>query len=163
MFKGKLLFLYQPDNYVPVYSWRHLKHFIAELNINGTFQSEADIQRVLMEYRNTWPKLAEQSVHLYARLIFVENDDMPREITVGNYTNPFNPSTIIKYALPHDGHVMLSVYNASGQRVSVLENREQQAGHYAVTCNATNMPSGLYFYTLKADGKSETSKMMLIK
>ncbi|MFC1607871.1 T9SS type A sorting domain-containing protein, partial [Candidatus Latescibacterota bacterium] len=64
------------------------------------------------------------------------------------YPNPFNASTTIKYSLPADSYVILTVYNVSGQVVSVLKNELQSAGHYSFTWNATDMPSGLYFVTV---------------
>jgi hypothetical protein len=58
MFKGKILFLYFPEKYAPIYSPKHLKHFAAELNLGGPFQGAVDIQRALMAYRASWPTLA---------------------------------------------------------------------------------------------------------
>jgi hypothetical protein len=70
MFKGKLLFLYFPDKYAPVYSLEHLNHFAAELNLAGPFKGAVDIQRALMAYRATWPELASQSPLLYMRFLY---------------------------------------------------------------------------------------------
>ena len=84
-------------------------------------------------------------------------------ISLGNYPNPFNPSTTIKYTLPQDSQVTLSIYNISGQRVSVLIDKIQPAGNYTATWDASVMPSGLYFCNLKADGFTETRKMLLVK
>jgi len=81
-----------------------------------------------------------------------------------NYPNPFNPATTIEYSIPLDGHVTLAIYNASGQTVGVLKDDDYQtAGYYSITWNAANMPSGLYFCTLKANGFTETRKMALVK
>ena len=80
-----------------------------------------------------------------------------------NYPNPFNPSTIIAYSVPTGSNVKLTVYNAIGQAVSVLENGFKEAGVYNVTFNASNLPSGLYFYKLEAGQFSQTRKMMLVK
>jgi hypothetical protein len=80
-----------------------------------------------------------------------------------NYPNPFNPSTIIAYSLPNASNVKLSVYNAIGQVVSVLEDGFKSAGNYSVTFNASNLSSGLYFYKIEAGQFSQTRKMMLVK
>ncbi len=84
-----------------------------------------------------------------------------------NYPNPFNPSTVIKYQLPNDGFVNLSVYNSLGQRVKVLVNETQRAGYYTVNFNASSvaggLPSGIYFYTLNAGNFTSTKKMILVK
>lgn len=70
MFKGKLLFIYYPEKFAPIYAWEHLEHFLAQLNIGGTFESEADMQRALMDYRNTWPALKKQHACLYMRFLY---------------------------------------------------------------------------------------------
>lgn len=80
-----------------------------------------------------------------------------------NYPNPFNPSTVIKYAIPTASEVSLKVYNLLGQEVATLVNTMQNVGSYEVKFNASNLTSGIYFYTLSADGVSFTKKMMLIK
>ena len=80
-----------------------------------------------------------------------------------NYPNPFNPTTMISYSIPAGSNVKLSVYNAIGKVVSVLENGFKEAGLYNVSFNASNLPSGLYFYKIEAGQFSSTRKMMLVK
>jgi len=80
-----------------------------------------------------------------------------------NYPNPFNPSTIIKYSVPENGFVKLSVYNLVGEEVNVLVNETVNAGFYEVTFNAANLPSGTYFYRIQAGNYIETKKMVLMK
>lgn len=80
-----------------------------------------------------------------------------------NYPNPFNPRTTNEYSIPQDSHVILTIYNVSGQRISVLKDALQTAGNYSVTWNATGVPSGLYFCTLKAGGFTETRKMVVVR
>lgn len=70
MFKGKLLFIYYPEKFAPIYAKPHLEHFLANLNIIGTFESEADMQQALMKYRNTWPPLKAQHPSLYMRFLY---------------------------------------------------------------------------------------------
>ncbi|MFN8382081.1 MAG: DUF3883 domain-containing protein [Anaerolineales bacterium] len=70
MFKGKILFLYFPEQFVPIYSIVHLKFFIAQLDINGSFKNPTDMQRALMEYRATWPELVEQPIPLFMRFLY---------------------------------------------------------------------------------------------
>ncbi len=80
-----------------------------------------------------------------------------------NYPNPFNPATTIKYQMPVRGHVNLAVYNALGQKVRELVNATQKAGEHAVTLNAGNLASGIYYYRLNANGKTQIKKMVLMK
>jgi len=80
-----------------------------------------------------------------------------------NYPNPFNPSTIIKYSVPENGFVKLSVFNLVGEEVSVLVNQEVDAGFYESTFSAANLPSGTYFYRLQAGNTVQVKKMVLLK
>lgn len=80
-----------------------------------------------------------------------------------NYPNPFNPSTQISYQIPKDGFVNLVVYNALGQMVSELVNKHQTSGKYSVQFNATNLPSGVYFYKIESSEFSKINKMLLLK
>ncbi len=68
-----------------------------------------------------------------------------------NYPNPFNPSTTISYALPTNGFVQLTVYNLLGQEVSSLVNEQKDAGVHSVRFDASQLPSGVYFYKLVAE------------
>ena len=80
-----------------------------------------------------------------------------------NYPNPFNPSTNLEFGIPDLGFVSLKVYNASGREVAILVNEVKTAGYYSVSFNGSNMPSGIYFYTLQADNFISTKKMLLVK
>jgi len=88
-----------------------------------------------------------------------------------NYPNPFNPATKIKYTIPtvetrHASSlpmVTLIIYDILGNEVATLVNEEQESGVYEVEFNATNLPSGIYFYQLKAGSFIETKKMILLK
>jgi photosystem II stability/assembly factor-like uncharacterized protein len=80
-----------------------------------------------------------------------------------NFPNPFNPSTRITYSLPKSGNVVLKVYNELGKEVNTLVSAFKNAGTYEVTFNAEALTSGIYFYSLKADGFASTKKMLLIK
>ncbi|MCH9028333.1 MAG: T9SS type A sorting domain-containing protein [Bacteroidetes bacterium] len=80
-----------------------------------------------------------------------------------NYPNPFNPSTNIKYSVPENGFVNLSVYNLVGEEVSVLVNETVNAGFYEIKFNAANLPSGTYFYRIQAGNNVQVKKMLLLK
>ncbi len=80
-----------------------------------------------------------------------------------NYPNPFNPSTNIKYNIPESGVVKLAIYNMLGEEVAVLVDGIVQAGFYEVTFDASNLPSGAYFYRLQSDNLNQVKKMLLMK
>ncbi|MCW8806322.1 MAG: T9SS type A sorting domain-containing protein, partial [Ignavibacteriaceae bacterium] len=76
---------------------------------------------------------------------------------------PFNPSTSIKFGIPEVSKVKLILFNLLGEEVATLVNEEKTAGYYTVEFNASNLPSGIYFYRLQAGKFAETKKMMLMK
>lgn len=82
-----------------------------------------------------------------------------------NYPNPFNPSTEIKFAVASgsQGPVKLIIYDVLGEEVSTLVNQNLKPGEYEVNWNASNIPSGVYFYRLVTQDFTSTKKMMLIK
>jgi len=80
-----------------------------------------------------------------------------------NYPNPFNPTTLIKYDLPVDCQVRLEVYNVVGQRAATLVDGQQKAGYKAVTWNARDIASGVYFYKVTAGDFTSIKKMVLLK
>ena len=80
-----------------------------------------------------------------------------------NYPNPFNPSTVISYQLAANSFVTLKIYDVLSKEVAVLVNEELKAGSYEIEWNASNCPSGIYFYKLQSGEFSETKKMILIK
>jgi len=99
----------------------------------------------------------------------IEITGVPVELALGqNYPNPFNPVTVIRYALPArgsaiTGFVELKVYSTAGELVKVLVNGEMPAGEHTVEFNATDLPSGIYFYRLESGGMRITRKMLLLK
>ncbi len=80
-----------------------------------------------------------------------------------NYPNPFNPSTEINFTIPKAGNVTLKVYNALGQEVATIVNGFKEAQTYNVKFDASNLSTGVYFYTLKTGDQSITKKMLLLK
>jgi hypothetical protein len=95
----------------------------------------------------------------------IENYTSPPTIVnlYQNYPNPFNPNTTIKYSLPESGFVTLKVHNLIGEEIVTLVNTEQTIGNYEIDFNAIAIPSGVYFYQLRAGDFVETKKMVLMK
>ncbi|MDP2366113.1 MAG: T9SS type A sorting domain-containing protein, partial [Ignavibacteria bacterium] len=80
-----------------------------------------------------------------------------------NYPNPFNPSTTIKFSVPEEVNVNLSIFNLLGERVKELKNDLMKPGYYEVEFNASALASGIYFYRIKAGDFIDTRKMLLLK
>lgn len=80
-----------------------------------------------------------------------------------NYSNPFNATMEIKYALLKDCWVRLEVYNILGQQVATLVDGKQKTGYKTVRWDAGSLSSGIYFYRLQAGSFVETRKMILLK
>ena len=95
----------------------------------------------------------------------LEGPDTPTKFNLSqNYPNPFNPSTKIQFSLPQTSNVRLEVYNSIGAKIAVLVDGEKAAGFHTVTFQANSYASGMYFYTLSANGRTiSTKKMILIK
>jgi hypothetical protein len=81
-----------------------------------------------------------------------------------NYPNPFNSMTNVKWQMLNAGHAKITLYDLLGKEVSTLVNEKQAAGTYEVSFDASNLTSGIYFYSLFVDGmRIDTKRMVLIK
>ena len=85
-----------------------------------------------------------------------------------NYPNPFNPATQIKYDLPKDAFVNISIYDVMGRMIKSLSNANQTAGYHSLQWDATNdfgegVSAGMYIYTIQAGEYRSTKKMVLLK
>ncbi|MBS1552890.1 MAG: T9SS type A sorting domain-containing protein [Bacteroidetes bacterium] len=80
-----------------------------------------------------------------------------------NFPNPFNPITTISYNLPQATYVTISVYDRLGRQVQILVDQNQDSGQHSVDFNASEFPSGIYFYRIKTPEKTEVRKMLLAK
>jgi len=80
-----------------------------------------------------------------------------------NSPNPFNPSTTIRYGLPHKSAVQLTVFNTLGQQVALLQSGEQEAGYHEVKFDGSRLSSGVYLYTMQAGSFVQTRKLVLLR
>lgn len=89
----------------------------------------------------------------------------PRTVRLeGNYPNPFNPATSIRFELPQAMRVTLTVHDLYGRTVrQLLDGAPREAGSHRIAFDAAGLPSGVYFYSLIADGRRLTGKMMLLR
>jgi hypothetical protein len=91
-------------------------------------------------------------------------DEVPTDFLLSqNYPNPLNPSTKIKYSIPQSSNVVIKVFDILGSEIETLVNEEKPTGTYELMWNAANLPSGVYFYQLKAGDFIQTKKMILLK
>lgn len=89
---------------------------------------------------------------------------MPSEyILEQNYPNPFNPTTLINYSVKEAGLVKIKVYDVLGSEITELVNEAKEAGYHSIEFSASNLPSGVYIYTLQVNGFSSSNKMLLLK
>ena len=99
----------------------------------------------------------------YSDIVYIDNPAPLDYKLLQNYPNPFNSNTIIKYGLPEKSDVNLKIYNSLGQQVLTILSEKKEAGNYEVAFDASSLPSGVYFYQLRAGSFVETKKMVLMK
>ena len=126
------------------------------------------------------PDLASEQVDLIAQWIdegalenpalgTYNNAQIPKEYILNqNYPNPFNPVTTLRYDLPEDANVNITIYDMMGRVVKTLINDQQSAGYRFTQWNATNnagspVPAGLYLYMIQVGEFRQTRKMVLLK
>jgi len=96
----------------------------------------------------------------------VENDNknIPTEFSLKqNYPNPFNPITHISWQSPISSWQTLKIYDALGKEIATLVDEYRNAGYYELEFEASNLPSGVYFYKLKTGNYMDTKKLILLK
>jgi hypothetical protein len=99
----------------------------------------------------------------------IDETILPKRFTLHqNFPNPFNPVTTLRYDLPENGHVNITIYDMLGRQVKTLINQTQDAGYRSVIWNATNdygkpVSAGIYLYQIHAGDNMQTKKMVLLK
>ncbi len=89
---------------------------------------------------------------------------IPKDFALSqNFPNPFNPTTVINYQLPENSFVILKVFDILGREVATLVNERQNAGYYNAKLDASNLPSGVYFYRLKAGSYVAAKRLLVLK
>ena len=114
--------------------------------------------------------MGEFSPTLDMTLMWTDLDNtIPNEYTLHqNYPNPFNPSTTLRYALPKQSEIKITIYDMIGRKVRTLVNSSQNAGYRSVIWDATDdngkpVSAGIYLYQIQADEYINTKKMVLLK
>jgi N-acetyl-anhydromuramyl-L-alanine amidase AmpD len=161
---------YNPDNYIvnlgPVnwYGWKFISYPISSVpGTNKQFHSivlrqtrGADLEgEIYFDDLQRGGKITTANF---------EKEPIPQNFALHqNYPNPFNSTTIITFEIPEKSHVKLAVYDILGREVKTLIDQNLEPGKYKVNFDANDLPSGVYFYTLKAPKFVKTNKMLLIK
>lgn len=147
-----------------------LLHVAPKLKSNGGGSYTVFLSRTYEAGVTTYPPADGNRAIVYAgsytfnTATSVGDESVPLKYALAqNYPNPFNPSTKIAFTIPQKSDVQLSVYNVLGEKVAELLNGVKESGTYEVGFSVANLPSGVYFYTLRAGQFSETKKMVLMK
>jgi hypothetical protein len=157
---------YNPDNYIvnlgPVnwYGWKFISYPISSIpGTNKQFHSivlrqtrGADLEgEIYFDDLQRGGKITTTN--------FVEKEAIPQNFALHqNYPNPFNSTTIITFEIPEKSHVKLAVYDILGREVKTLIDQNLEPGKYKVNFDANDLPSGVYFYTLKAPKSIQNKK-----
>ena len=140
-------------------------HLILNLAIGGTWggQQGIDDSDFPAQFKIDYVKIYEASqLSSYDRLLPI------RYKSYQNYPNPFNPITTLRYNLPGDAMVNITIYDMMGRQVKTIVNGSQTAGHKTIQWNATNdknrpVSAGLYLYAIQAGEFKQSKKMVLLK
>jgi hypothetical protein len=102
-------------------------------------------------------------VEIIITSVSYENETPKSFILYQNYPNPFNPATTIEFEIPERTQVKLIIHDALGYEIKVLLDKDLEPGKYKLNFDARDLPSGVYFYTLRTPKFTKTNKMLLIK
>ncbi len=127
--------------------------------------AEFDGQQVQQSFTFSSDDTSTLVLHIDSEETSVESSRaLPQSVELSaNYPNPFNPTTTIEYAVPHNMTVTLQVYDTNGRQVATLVQQPQKAGWHRAEFNNDNLASGIYYYRLQAGNIVKTRKMLLLR
>ena len=108
-------------------------------------------------------RLLGQSIQQYKPQKQWEPSDTKDFALLANYPNPFNPTTTIEYSIPEASFVELKIYDILGGEVASLVKENKPSGKHSVEFNASNLPSGIYFYRIVSGNFTATKKLIILK
>jgi hypothetical protein len=141
----------------------------SKIRLNTTINSSGMSMLAWQDNRNDGGGIYAQNINIDGSFgnalgIIGTSGSAPKEFSLSqNFPNPFNPSTEIKFDIAKLSNVKLNIYNILGEKVASLVDQSLPAGSYSINWNASNMPSGVYFYKIYAGDFSATKKLILIK
>jgi hypothetical protein len=99
----------------------------------------------------------------YSKVLVVDIELPSKYELLQNFPNPFNPVTLIKYSIPENAFVNISVYNVLGEKIETLINQNLESGAYEISFSASEYPSGIYYYKIEAGNFISVKKMIILK
>lgn len=149
-------YAYGPDSNLYICDWS--LNNVKKYNPNGSY---------LGIFTNGGNLLAPNSILFRpSKVISIEegSNNVAEEFTLGqNFPNPFNPSTKINFTIPKPVSIRLEIYSITGEYIERLLNQKLKPGKYEYDWNAGDYPSGIYYYKLSSENRSESKKMVLVK
>jgi hypothetical protein len=145
------------------------------IDASGHLRVTVSSSSVTVDYVRAWLPADETALHkngevAYTYAVEPKTTAVESEITLPtkvvleqNYPNPFNPETSIRYQLPTGGVATIRVVDILAREVVLLVSKHLEAGEHLVTWNASNVPSGVYFYQLSVNGSVLTRKAVVLK
>ncbi|MGH7598464.1 MAG: T9SS type A sorting domain-containing protein, partial [bacterium] len=126
--------------------------------INGSFSSSVDWAMAAVEIK------PQTTIAKHGEAASNESATAPADFQLElNYPNPFNPSTNIRFGLPHESHVTIKIYSIDGRELKALVDGSYPAGTHTAVLHVGNLPSGTYFYVLQAGTVRKVRQLMLVK
>lgn len=136
------------------------------------FEAGWDEFKIIGRYHNETRRLvvrygSELRIYRFGEPIYTDADDarpeLPQELALSAFPNPFNPTTLIAFDLPKAARASLSVFDLNGRLVQTLFDEPRTAGHSEIAFNGASLPSGIYFARLVAGDFTRTQKLVLLK
>ena len=119
----------------------------------------------IFDIKGTWSAWENNKVDIISSCSIDKIDEIiPKKIElISAYPNPFNPVTKVKFSIPKEQHVKLSIYDSKGLYIDELLNSQLSSGFYEIEWDASSYPSGIYFLSLSSSNDIYTKKIILLK
>jgi len=150
-----------------------IRNILTDDNLYRTYQFGQGPESIEYSFRVTEDSIIYKLIDFNPTTISEYNTELNEFNLSLNYPNPFNPTTKINYLIPELSYVTLRIYDVLGNEIGMLVNEEKPSGSYEVEFSAKggsasggdayDLPSGIYFYRIRAGNYIETKKMILIK